>query len=259
MPLIIPKANVATSPHHLHGLGSRAALAACTVLARLRSIAASIIHAYICISARQGLLYIQCMLCHAGALRATSWYVSVVQRSFDPRITVITLPHHSPRTAYLSREAICKMAWLGLGDVLLRYRCRASGGSAGLLPASPRPVKLHSAGPSFKLPSCGCCASFACATAGAPLGWSTRTGRLRSADGCSSAPGLRLAERGRDRRDERSWEYSSHAGRCVSSHHPKYRLLFLAACPTHGHLNWILEIKKAAKGMTLHGGDLHAT
>lgn len=44
-------------PHHLHGLGSRAVLAACTVLARLCCAAASIIHAYICISARQALLY----------------------------------------------------------------------------------------------------------------------------------------------------------------------------------------------------------
>lgn len=44
------------------------------------------------------------------------------------------------------------------------------------------------------------------------------------------------------------------------SHRPKYRLLFPVTCPSDGRLNWILETtKKPAKGMTLLGGDLHAT
>ena len=77
---------------------------------------------------------------------------------------------------------------------MLPYLCRASSGSAGLLPASSRPVKVHSAGRSFKLPSCGCCTSFVCTTTRAPLGLSTRTGCLHSAAGCSSVPGLRLTE-----------------------------------------------------------------
>lgn len=132
---------------------------------------------------------------------------------------------------------------------MLPYHRCASGGSAGLLPANSRPVKPHSAGPSFQLPSCGCCTSFICTATWALLGLSIKTGCLRSATSCLSVPSLWLTEQSKAVGMSRAGNVPLMLDGAFP-HFPKYWLLFPVTCPSDGCLNWILEIMKAVKAVT---------
>lgn len=222
-----------------------------TVLARFCSSAASIIHAYICIPARQGLLYpMHAVLCWSspgykllrlgGGMQLWSWnHCNYVTLLLPPDCLA------KPRSHLQG----------GMGDILLPYRRYASGGSAGFHPASPR------LGQGSGAPVSGCPAASA-----APPSFALQHGHcLACQPQLRTFPPLLAAHLCQ------GWGSQGRAGPQVElgaflpcwavhfPHQPMFQLLFQVTCPRDGPLNWILEIMKVAKGMDIHGGNLRAT
>lgn len=176
------------------------------------STASFTLHTYICISARQGLLYpmhaVPCcrspsykQICLSGATQLWS----------QNHCNYITLLLPLNCLAKLRSHLPDGLGWVtSCSHITAVHQVVLHVCSQTALDLSTSFSWSH-----FQAPQLWLLASFICTAARALLGLSTRTGCLCSAIGCSSVSGLWLTEH-RDCRDEQSWKYPSCAGWCIS-------------------------------------------